>query len=208
MKLVEKFLTISLLVGCSFQAIATTGGDEKIEFLGYEPNDKKVYVLRHFEDGRGRLPQLYYFDFKGKNPSKLVEVESLYINAKTGKIDYDDHDGPFYQKLNKITRHLLPLNPIKPANVSLKILSKKQQNIRDEYMYTETGIVKRYQYRYQLSSGGYKSSTHSATTFSPSLSVSQAFIVPQQNNVVVAVKYKNAYYESGYYGEDPILLTK
>ncbi len=45
--------------------------------------------MRHYLDGRGCLPQLYYYQLNNKTPSKLIEVKSLYINPKTQKIDYD-----------------------------------------------------------------------------------------------------------------------
>ncbi|MDN8506808.1 hypothetical protein QZL09_15020, partial [Acinetobacter baumannii] len=84
-----KFLTFSTILTLSAHTYATVGGGQKIEVLGYQQKEKKLYVLRHYEDGRGRLPQLYYYLLNSKSPDKLIEVKSLYINPKTHKIDYD-----------------------------------------------------------------------------------------------------------------------
>ncbi|HCA4913809.1 TPA: hypothetical protein MW124_003736, partial [Acinetobacter baumannii] len=51
-----KFLTFSTILTLSAHTYATVGGGQKIEVLGYQQKEKKLYVLRHYEDGRGRLP--------------------------------------------------------------------------------------------------------------------------------------------------------
>ena len=56
---------------------ATVGGDQYLEFLGYEPTDQKVYLLRYYMDGRARAPQLYYFNLASNTPTKLVKVDSI-----------------------------------------------------------------------------------------------------------------------------------
>lgn len=56
-----KFLTFSTILTLSAHSYATVGGGQKIEVLGYQQKEKKLYVLRHYEDGRGRLPQLRKF---------------------------------------------------------------------------------------------------------------------------------------------------
>ena len=38
-------------------SLATVGGPQNLEVLGYEAKDQKLYLLRHYLDGRGRLPQ-------------------------------------------------------------------------------------------------------------------------------------------------------
>ena len=57
MKLVQPLL-FSALACLPIISFATVGGQQRIEVLGYDQKDQKVYLLRHYEDGRGRLPQL------------------------------------------------------------------------------------------------------------------------------------------------------
>ena len=105
--------SVLLTVPVSF---ATVGGKSYIELLGYEAKDQKLYLLKHNEDASGRLPQLYYFDFKSAQPEQLIEVKSIYPRTKTGEIDYfsDGTDVPFERELKKITRRLKKLYPINP----------------------------------------------------------------------------------------------
>ena len=76
-----KFLTFSTILTLSAHSYATVGGGQKLKYWAISKK-KKLYVLRHYEDGRGRLPQLYYYLLNSKSPDKLIEVKSLYINPK------------------------------------------------------------------------------------------------------------------------------
>src|SRR5690606_39212645 len=84
--------------------------------------DQKLYLLRHYLDGRGRLPQLYYYHFKSKTPNQLVQVNSLYIHPKTKKIDYDQDSKKFDQEIAKIKKRLTPVISLPKQNIQLKVL--------------------------------------------------------------------------------------
>jgi len=101
-------------------AFATVGGPQNIEVLGYEVKEQKLYIMRHYLDGRGRLPQLYYYNFKSKTPNQLIQVNSLYINPKTKQIDYDQDSRKFNQEIAKIKKRLIPLVPLRKQNHSLR----------------------------------------------------------------------------------------
>lgn len=111
-----------LPLGLPSLAFATVGGPQNIEILGYEVKEQKLYVMRHYLDGRGRLPQLYYYNFKSAKPNQLIQVNSLYINPKTKRIDYDQDSRKFDQDIAKIKKRLVPLSPIQSSKPQLKIL--------------------------------------------------------------------------------------
>lgn len=206
---------------------ATVGGDQYLEFLGYEPTDKKVYLLRHYEDGRGRLPQLYYFDLKSKNPNKLNEVTSIYRNPKTGKIDIDQYEDshPFNKQLTAIKNRLQPLQKINNDSVKLTYLNRQEKQVPvwfDKYDNTKPDSqkekVSEYHYRYQLSSHSngetkaqakkYISSPQTAISYRQDLQINQAFTVPNQPYKIVGMKYLGDQFETGYSWEDAVLLEK
>lgn len=81
-----RIAALLLALGIPVSAFATVGGPQNIEVLGYEVKDQKLYLLRHYLDGRGRLPQLYYYNFKSKTPNQLIQVNSLYINPKPSRL--------------------------------------------------------------------------------------------------------------------------
>lgn len=193
-----------LLSGINTFSYATVGGEQTLEFLGYELRDQKLYVLREYHDGRGRLPQLYYYHFKHNNTPKLIEVRSLYINPKTGQPDYDNNRAKFERELGKIKHRLIPLYPLDPNTLTLNIVHRKQTTA--PAWYDDKERVKQYRYQYQVSTKNSHSGLHQSVSYSPELKIEQAYRIPWQNRVIVSVKYLGIPFETGYTVEDPVLL--
>lgn len=202
----RNFLWSSLLLLISTGSYATVGGEQTIEFLGYEPREKKVYVLRHYHDGRGRLPQLYYYDFKDRDQNTLIEVESLYLDPKTGQVNYDGNQVTFEKELQKIKRRLRTLYPVNPKAFNINTLKTEETTIPS--WYDEQNTVPEYHHQYQVQDAKYQSSPQTSVSYTPELHIEQAFRIPQQDQIVVTVKYLGIPFETGYSIEDPILLEK
>ena len=187
---------------------ATVGGKSYIELLGYEAKDQKLYLLKHDEDASGRLPQLYYFDFKSARPEQLIEVKSIYPRTKTGEIDYfsDGTDVPFERELKKITRRLKKLYPINP-NI-FKINLEKQETVDVPAWAEPEKTMPEYRYDYTVEDSPYKSTSQHAISYAPKLAVKQAFRIPKQDRMVVTVEYLGFPDETMYTDEDAIILSK
>lgn len=187
---------------------ATVGGKSYIELLGYEAKDQKLYLLKHDEDASGRLPQLYYFDFKSARPEQLIEVKSIYPRTKTGEIDYfsDGTDVPFERELKKITRRLKKLYPINP-NI-FKINLEKQETVDVPAWAEPEKTMPEYRYDYTVEDSPYKSTSQHAISYAPKLTVKQAFRIPKQDRIVVTVEYLGFPDETMYTDEDAIILSK
>ena len=204
------FVTASLWLP-SF-AFATVGGPQNIEVLGLDQADQKVYLLRHYLDGRGRLPQLYYYQLNrtqpnSKQPSaKLIEVKSLYINPKTKRIDYDQNSQKFDREIAKIRKRLKPLTPIRASSAKIQILSKKTAYVTS--WFDPEIKVPQFNYTYRIRYANLKSPIQQAVDYKTGLSISQCYQIPQQNKVLMTVKYLGIPFETGYSIEDPVLLSR
>ena len=195
------FLTASL-------SHATVGGKSYIELLGYEARDQKLYLLKHNEDASGRLPQLYYFDFKSKHPEQLIEVKSIYPQTKTGEIDHFSNgtDVAFERELKKITRRLKKLYPINPNIFNINI--EKQETVHVPAWAEPEKTMPEYRYDYTVEDSPYKSTSQQAVSYAPKLAVKQAFRIPKQDRMVVTVEYLGFPDETMYTDEDAIILSK
>ena len=199
----KTFIFGLILLPCT--SFATVGGPHNVEFLGYDAKDQKVYLLKHYQDGRGRLPQLYYYQFKNnKQPEKLIQVNSLYINPKTKKIDYDQDSTRFDQDILKIKKRLTPLISVNKTLTKIQIVKKTRVQKSANSGFDD--LITEYQYRYKVTTPQLSSLQQKAVAYKPNLNVSQAFKIPQHNTMVVAVKYLGIPFETGYTIEDPILL--
>ncbi|GAA5007519.1 hypothetical protein GCM10023206_13580 [Acinetobacter puyangensis] len=201
----HRFLLPCILLLSPLSAFATVGGEQHIELLGYDTQDQKVYVLRHYEDGRARLPQLYYFDLRSKQNDKLIEVTSIYIDPKTGKADYDNNDVAFNKELHKIKRRLSSLYPLNPKVFSVQINQQQQESIPSWHDPNEEAIE--YHYEYHVHDSSYQSQPQKAISYKPELKIKKAFRIPRQNKILVTIEYLGIPFESGYNMEDPILLS-
>ncbi|MEB6564658.1 aminotransferase [Acinetobacter towneri] len=203
------FVTASLWLP-SF-AFATVGGPQNIEVLGLDQADQKVYLMRHYLDGRGRLPQLYYYQLNRtqtnskQSPVKLIEVKSLYINPKTKRIDYDQNSQKFDREIAKIKKRLKPLTPIRASSAKIQILSKKTVYVAS--WFDPEIKVPQFSYTYRIRYGKYKSPVQKAVDYKTGLSISQRYQIPQHNKVLMTVKYLGIPFETGYSIEDPMILT-
>ncbi len=59
-----------------------------------------------------------------KYPEKLIQVNSLYINPKTRKIDYDQDSRQFDKEIAKIKKRLNPLAPLPQSSIKIQVLNK------------------------------------------------------------------------------------
>lgn len=202
---------IAVLLSLPISSLATVGGGQRIEVVGYEPSDQKVYILRHFDDGRGRLPQLYYYDLKAKYPQPLVEVRSLYINPKTKKYDeYDDKDAFFTNRLNSIKKRTIALKP-DYVSTTIKVNSLSQRQAKVESWLEDLAVLTEYKFGYKVSSddGKYSSPLQSVTAYKICLLDSDViYPIPNQPYALTTVKYTGTMMEGGYEFEDAVLLKR
>lgn len=206
MKIPKILCSAFILSGLSLPVYATVGGPQHIEVLGLDQKDQKIYLMRHFEDGRGRLPQLYYYQLNSSKPAALIQVKSLYINPKTKKIDYDQDSTQFDQEIAKIKKRLAPLTPIHHSNANIQILTTKNGTAKAWYDPQEN--IDKWTYQYQVKSRPLKSPVQTAESYKQGLKISKAYKVPQHQNILVTVKYLGIPFETGYSIEDPVLLSK
>ena len=202
MKIIHPLLFSTLFF--SSHSFATVGGPQNIEVLGLDQADQKIYVMRHYLDGRGRLPQLYYYQLNSKTPSKLIEVKSLYINPKTQKIDYDQNSQKFDRDIAKIKKRLKALTPIPPKQVKIQVISKKTS--KEPSWYDPKISIPKFSYQYQVKYNNLKSPIHKAVDYKNGLRISQSYKVPNQQKALVTVQYLGIPFETGYNIEDPVLL--
>lgn len=199
-----KYLITGTILTTSLHCYATVGGGQYIEVLGYAAKEQKLYLLRHYEDGRGRLPQLYYYQLNGKTPEKPIQVRSLYINPKTQKVDYDQDGIQFEKDLAQIKKRLTPLIVSNNQSAKIQILNRRTKQIAAWYDPAEK--ITEYRTTYKITAPSHQSKNQTAVNYDNTLKITQKFIVPKQNKMLVVIQYLGIPFETGYNVEDPVLL--
>lgn len=194
-------LSLSALPSVTF---ATVGGPQTIEVLGYDAADQKVYILRHFHDGRGRLPQLSYYLLASPQAQQRIDVTSLYIHPQTQKIDVDQEPTRFNQALAQIQKRLQPLPKIPTRSLQLNVIQRLQRSVASPM--DPSSNLRQYQYCYQLQTATLRSAIDYAISYQLDLAISQSYKIPQHNKVLAVVKYQGIAIEGGYSVEDALIL--
>ena len=188
-------------------AHATVGGGQPIDVLGYDKKDQKIYVLRHYQDAGGRLPQLYYYALNSAQPNKLIEVKSIYLDPKTKKYDHHLREKEINQSIEQIKKRLIPLQILNPKQVKLT----SNYTVKHVPSWGEPDqLIPQFHYHYQLNdqTSQLKSAKHSAISYKHNLHVSQYYKIPQQNISLAVVTYLAFPEETGYNKQDAVLLSR
>ncbi len=111
-----RFLFLLTLLLCLMpkQAQATVGGPSHIEVLGWDPVDRKLFVLEWFHDSSGRLPALGYYLLDEADP-RLVQVRSWYRDE-----EHDVQQTRFWERLEDLRARLQRLEPQEPLGLELR----------------------------------------------------------------------------------------
>lgn len=211
MHIKTKITSIALFALIPQLCFATVGGAERIEVLGYDSKDQKIFLTRHYEDASGRLPTLYYYQLNTRHPTQLIEVKSIY--KKIDQRSQVQVEKDFYRELNKIQSRLVDLKALKVTKNNLNIIDTKIE--KGDFWYTshpdDAFVVHRYTQQYRIKNGNFQSNiAQSIAYIKPNLKVKMLYSLPQsknQNLVQLAiVQYNGIPVETGYQKEDPILL--
>ncbi len=98
-----RHLSIALLTCLSSAAFATVGGPDRLEVLGYEPADGKLYYLVHLGGELDEPPQLYFLALTGEDPGRPHSVRSWYTGNS------DRIEAAFPARLARLTARVKPV---------------------------------------------------------------------------------------------------
>lgn len=99
-------------------------GARELEMLGYDPAQRKVYMLEHVLDGSDRLPQLYAIRTHGWLAGRTNPVHGWY----TG--DGNDVTGRFTERREQLKRRLSPLFAVGDDHFRMNTRVAKRRAVR------------------------------------------------------------------------------
>jgi hypothetical protein len=134
----------------------------------------------------------------------LIEVKSLYVHPKTHQIDYDQDGTQFEKDLAKIKKRLIPLLTGNANTAKIQIMKSQTQYVSAWHDPSEK--IPQYKTLYRVSTATLKSSNQQALQYAQTIKITQNYVIPNQNKMLVIVKYYGIPEETGYDIEDPVLL--
>ena len=189
------------------KSFATVAGPEILEVMGFDAQEKKVFVARHYQDESGRLPSLYYFQLDGKNSEKLIPVKSIYENLPDD--DIIKTENLFNQSLKKIQSRLQPLQTIPQRSLKLNMINQTYKE-GDFWIYSHPDDqfnLKKYTSTFFIQSPSAKSNVVTTTNYiDPKISILNFYQIPNTKYQLTIIRYLGIPRESGYTRDEAILL--
>jgi len=179
---------------------ATHGGPELCEVLGWDPVDRKVFILRH-NWSEGDAPQtLVYFDLKwtaqtGGWPCPKQTVVPWSRESVRG-------DLTFPQRLNTIRKRLQPLKLVEPNRVMYESRVLAADTLRDSL----NGSIPRFRVEIHLPGLEDVPNVVRVTTYvTPEVTIPRVYEFDDSSRLAI-VSFRGIPWETGYECQVPVLI--
>jgi hypothetical protein len=113
-------------------------GPHTLDPLGYDPASGALYLLEHFDDETGDLPQLHIMHTAGSHVGRLTPVRSWYQGPVV------EVEARFEDRLSELRATLQVLRPMPLDQVSLRTRVTRRRALR---LYQDRPPVRKYELR-------------------------------------------------------------
>jgi hypothetical protein len=190
-------------------AASTCAGPQELEVLGYHSGDGRVFMLEHYRDNSGDLPQLLYMHTKGVHIGRIVPVRSWYEGASISPGLASFGAKQFGAGLADLREALEPMPRVEFHDWRLSTRVIKRRGLR---VYPDQPPIRKYQLRLRVSSrsGGTISSIGAQTEVTAFLrhraELVEVFAVPRARRHIAVLSYVGVPFEVGYDKQTALLL--
>ena len=183
-------------------AMASHGGPEVVEIIGFDPIDEKIFYVTHYQDETDLWSDVHYFDLKSARPWIPVRVDMRKgLDSPTaGAGDWMDPEyTEFSDRMMRLRQRLRPLPHLKTLDVTIRAEPLSEDTLLG-------GWKPRLQRSVEL-----KDSTNSAravvTTFcNYRLGIESVRGIPGRSWTLVVLSFTGIPMETCYELQSPILL--
>ena len=183
---------LTFLIGCAPQSLASTGGADLVEPLGWNSSTKQVYF------------RVVHFDESGEAPSilrlQLADPSSGQFETLTWSI-HASEDSSYRSRTRRVVRALTPLHELLTTTVP-----ENSRVIAVDTVETESYRWPRFRVRVCWFNGACEGWVEATTYRDPSLRMIRLYQVPGGTDLIGVFSYIGKPDESGYEVQVPILL--
>jgi len=173
-----------------------------LDALGLDPESHRLYLLEHFDDESGDLPQLHFMHTRGQHMGRLVPVRDWYRGA------LDKVEAQFERRLEALTRRLRPLRPLSADALQLQTRVVRRRALRLD---ADSPPIRKFELRLTvrqrdaaISSLGWR--TVVTAYLRPRARLVEAWRVPGERLALAFVAYVGIPFEIGYEKQAALLV--
>lgn len=178
-------------------------GPHTLDVLGFAPEEHRLYVLEHYDDESGDLPQLHFMHTRGHHMGRLVPVRSWY-EGELAQVE-----GEFEGRLSVLLTRLRPMRPLPISTLSLRTRVVKRRALR---LYPDRPPIRKFELRLTVRPGDVdlvaSLGGHALVTayLRPRAHLVEAFRIPGERLAVAVVSYVGIPFEVGYEKQAALLV--
>jgi hypothetical protein len=199
-----RIFVLILLTVVAAPALASHGGPEIVEVLGFDPVDRKIFFTTLYQDETDLWPDVHYFDLKSARPWIPVRVDMRkgLDSPTSGAGDWQD---PEYTELsNRLMRLRQRLRPI-PHAKTLDLTMRTEVLSADSVM-MQWSKVPRLHRSVELRDSTHFARVEVTTYCDQRLGIESVLRMPGQAWTLIVMVSRGIPVETCYELESPILL--
>ena len=182
-------------------AWASHGGPELCEVLGWDPVDKKVFILRH-NWSEGDAPQtLVYYDLKTNDQTKEWPCPKQVVVPWSR--EWEPEDSVFTRRLTALRRRLVPPVLVENERAMYPGQVLAADTLKDQW----GGSIPRFRVEIQLPGLEDVPNVVRVTTYvTPEVTVPRVYEFPNGPSRIAVVSFRGIPWETGYECQVPVLI--
>lgn len=190
---------------------AAGDGPHTLDPIGYDPANGAIYLLEHFEDESGDLPQLHIMHTSGRHTGRRVPVRGWYQG------DPADIEARFEERLDALRGQLVGLDLLPPVALRLDTRVTKRRAVR---LFSGQPPLRKYELRLTVKPrfldrrapdthtvvASIGASTTVTAYLRPRARLVESYRVPGEHLAVAIVEYVGIPFELGYAKQAALLV--
>jgi hypothetical protein len=178
-------------------------GPHTLDPLGYDPGERKLYLLEHFDDESADLPQLHVLHAQGAHGGRMVPLASF----------SDGHpaqaEGGFERRLLALRERLVELRPMPRVRFALSTRVVKRRALR---LYPDEMPIRKYTLRINVRPLGTRGITSIGATaevdayLRPRARLAEVYRLPGERLALAIIAWVGIPFELGHEKQTALLL--
>ncbi len=170
-------------------------GPHTLDVLGFDAEHHRLYVLEHFDDESGDLPQLHFMHTRGHHVGRLVPVRDWYIGDAT------EVEANFEPRLTELLSRLRPLPSLSLDTLDLRTRVVRRRALR---LYADQPPIRKFDLKLTVrprdeeSISSFGARTVVTAYLRPRAHLVEAYRIPGEHLAVAIVSYVGIPFEIGY----------
>jgi len=178
-------------------------GPHTLDPLGYDPAERKLYLLEHFDDESGDLPQLHVLHTHGAHAGRVVPLSSWY-SGDPAAVEAD-----FETRLAALRERLVELRPIPRVRFAIATRVVKRRALR---LYPDETPIRKFTLRINVRPLGARGITSIGATaevdayLRPRARLAETWRIPGERLAVAVVAWVGIPFELGFEKQTALLV--